>query len=137
MDVNKNSSTIVSICVVTLLILTLNHVLAFVPLIQGYTGLIRNVMYNAVYLLIYVILGWTLTRYTSIGKVQVMILSVSIFFFEHVILKAVHLVILEKLEELFSGLETLLLSFLFFTPVIVLLTFLGSWIAKKTTIKEG
>jgi hypothetical protein len=136
---------VIAFYVGVLLVLTGNHVFAYFPIIDDYYGFTKIVIHNLVRFAIYILVGYASVVYFSFGKKHLFLVCIAIFFFEQVVLKIIQLRVAEYRElgivEFFQqvqGFDILLLSFLLFSPIVILLSYLGVLIARrKTTLRAN
>ena len=121
----RERRTTTVILLVTLLILSVNYYVTY-----GLNRLYSPLIFNFIKLSVYVPFGYVLSSCNRQSFLSVAILSVLVFFTEHVLLRVFHFALVQRLYVLENALSTLLFSFALFVPVIVFLAYIGS-VAKR------
>lgn len=115
-----------TVILVTLLILSMNYYVTY-----GVNLEYSSLFYNFIKLSVYVPFGYVLSSYDRQKFFTIAILSVLVFFTEHVLLRVLHFALAKRLYALEDAFSILLFSFLLFVPVIVFLAYIGRVARRK------
>ena len=127
----------------TLVVIGANYAITIVFLRTAYSGLAGQIIFNGVRALVYLFLGWLVISHYKKGLLTATLAAICIFFYDHVIIKAVHYSIVywrgERVsqEDFISAIVLVISSYLFFVPVIILLSLLGGYLAKRKRNKQN
>lgn len=96
-----------------------------------------SIFYNFIKLSVYIVIGYIFWDERGKSFLLIIVLSVFVFFIEHVLFHVFHLVLSHNSNVVGDVFPTLIGSFLFFIPFIVLLLYLGRALKRVLTKKEN
>ena len=104
---------------IAVFVLLINYYLAY-----GASVNYPSLLYNFIKLSIYFVAGYIFGQHNIRNFLALALLSISIFFIEHVLFRVLHLVLVSREYAINDAMEMLIGSFLFFIPFIILLLYL-------------
>ena len=132
----QNKKTHFSVIVI-LVILLVNYLLTLMPLGEIYESYFKNPIFNIVKICAYAYIGWLMVYFYDKSLGIAAISGAVVYFFDHVILRFIYFsIIFWDIETVVASdfqksLDVLLKSYLFFVPVVLLVSLVGGYFARR------
>lgn len=131
-----NKSLFIKVYILLVFILLINHLLTLVSFNKFYDKYLEDIFFNAVRAMVYAYLG-ICGSLNEINKKIIFLFGLILFLMDHIFLRLFYYLVLfwdnptSGLSEYFWALETLVGSYIVFSPIILLVVFIGFSIGVK------
>jgi len=133
-------SPLIKISIILIFILLINHLLTLISLSKFYDKYLEDIFFNAARAIIYIYLGiWS--AFNQITRKIILLFGLTLFFIDHVFLRFFYFLLIfwdsskSVFIEYFSAFKVLLGSYVVFSPIIILIVFIGYSIGLKLNQK--